>query len=124
MIAVAWATYAGGGNPLAGVTVIGAGEDPISQAIAAAAETAVEWSLDEFPEQTIAVINALEAAGEKIDLTLTYVDEKTGNVVSQHWNELPEHTRNQIKGGLQLGTVAIGGQINLSAKAANAPKKD
>jgi hypothetical protein len=92
---------------LQGLAVIGSGDDPLSQAVAAGTSAAVEWSATEYPDQTAAVLGVLEATGNAIDATVTYVDDATGNEVSRRWNEIPEHTRNQIKGGAKIASIFV-----------------
>ncbi len=107
VIVASYTTHSGDGNPLEGLAVIGSGDDPLSQAVAAGASTAVEWSATKYPDQTAAVLGVLEATGNAIDATVTYVDDATGNEVSRRWNEIPEHTRNQIKGGASIASIFI-----------------
>ena len=90
-----------------GLAVIGSGDDPLSQAVAAGTSAAVEWSATKYPDQTAAVLGVLEATGNAIDATVTYVDDATGNEVSKRWNEIPEHTRNQIKGGVKIASIFV-----------------
>jgi hypothetical protein len=92
---------------LQGLAVIGSGDDPLSQAVAAGTSAAVEWSATEYPDQTAAVLGVLEATGNAIDATITYVDDATGNKVSKRWSEIPEHTRNQIKGGAKIASIFV-----------------
>ena len=77
------------------------------QAVAAGTSAAVEWSATKYPDQTAAVLGVLEATGNAIDATVTYVDDATGNEVSKRWNEIPEHTRNQIKGGAKIASIFV-----------------
>jgi hypothetical protein len=107
VIVAGYTTYSGDGDPLQGLAVIGSGSDPLSQAVAAGTSAAVEWSATEYPDQTAAVLGVLEATGNAIDATVTYVDDATGNAVSRRWNEIPEHTRNQIKGGAQIASIFL-----------------
>ncbi len=104
---IGYTTYSGDGDPLEGLAVIGSGDDPLGQAVAAGTSAAVEWSATEYPEQTAAVLDVVEATGEAIDATITYVDDATGNKVSRRWNEIPEHTRNQIKGGAKIASIFV-----------------
>ncbi|NKC13806.1 MAG: filamentous hemagglutinin N-terminal domain-containing protein [Gammaproteobacteria bacterium] len=104
---IGYTTYSGDGDPLEGLAVIESGDDPLGQAVAAGTSAAVEWSATEYPEQTAAVLDVVEATGEAIDATITYVDDATGNKVSRRWNEIPEHTRNQIKGGAKIASIFV-----------------
>ena len=94
-----YVSYSGDGDSGAGLAAIGAGQDPLSRAVSAGAARPVEWSSTRYPDITAAVLGALEATGGAIEATIAYLDDKTGQQVSRRWNELPEHTRNQIKGG-------------------------
>ena len=107
VIVAGYTTYSGDGDLMQGLAVIGAGDDPLSQAVAAGTSAAVEWSATKYPDQTAAVLGVLEAPGNAIDATVTYVDEATGNEVSKRWNEIPEHTRNQIKGGAKIASIFV-----------------
>ena len=107
ILAAAYATHVGDGNPLEGLAVIGSGDDPLSQALEAGTTAAVEWSATEYPDQTFAVLDVIEATGETIDATITYIDDATGNEVSRRWNEIPEHTRNQIKGTKKIASIVL-----------------
>ena len=107
VIVAGYTTYSGDGDPMQGLAVIGSGDDPLSQAVAAGTSAAVEWSATKYPDQTAAVLGVLEATGNAIDATVTYVDDATGNEVSKRWNEIPEHTRNQIKGGVKIASIFV-----------------
>jgi hypothetical protein len=107
VIVAGYTTYSDDGDPMEGLAVIGSGDDPLSQAVAAGTSAAVEWSATEYPDQTAAVLGVLEATGNAIDATVTYVDDATGNEVSRRWNEIPEHTRNQIKGGAKIASIFV-----------------
>ncbi len=92
---------------LAGLERVGAGEDPVNQAIEAGTDRALEWAEDRYPEQTATVLDGLGEIGSAVNEVVTYVDDRTGNVVSENWNELPEHTRNQIKGAGIVASVVV-----------------
>ena len=46
-------------------------------------------------------------AGDSIDATVTYIDEKAGKTVSSAWNSLDEATQNRIKGGAIVVSVFL-----------------
>ena len=50
--AIVYTTYVGEGNVLDGLDVIGAGDDPLSEAVAFGTEKAVTLSYETFPEAT------------------------------------------------------------------------
>ena len=69
------------------------------------------------------MLDVLATTGNAIDATITYVDDATGNTVSKHWNEIPEHTRNQIKGGATVASIFIpGGSIKVFKQLKTARK--
>ena len=79
----------------------------MSKAIAGGVGKTVALSAKKYPQQTAAVLGVLKATGDALDATITYVDDATGNIVSTHWNDIPEHTRNQIKGGAGIASIMI-----------------
>ena len=120
-----YVTYLGDGDPLDGLAVFGSGDHPLSHAMAAAVSTTVEWSASKYPDETEAFLGILEVAGDAIDAKIEYLDDATGNKVSQHWNEIPEYTRNQIKGGVGIISIFVpGGSVKAlkQLKAAKAGK--
>jgi adhesin HecA-like repeat protein len=97
----------GGGDPLEGLRVIGAGESLIQQLAAAGAGEVLAFSNEHFPDQTAAVIDTLISVGEAANVVVSYVDDLTGNVVSAAWNELPQDVQDQIKGGFTVASFTI-----------------
>jgi filamentous hemagglutinin len=45
--------------------------------------------------------------GNGLDVTVKYIDNKTGNVVSAQWNELDKATQDQIKGASKIVSVVV-----------------
>jgi len=67
--------------------------------------------------------SVLQTVGDGIDATITFVDDATGNIVSKQWSELPERTRNQIKGGVKIISIALPGtSVTAIAKIKKAGK--
>ena len=122
---IGYVSYSGDGDLGEGLAAIGAGQDPLSRAVSAGAARSVEWSSSRYPDITAAVLGALEATGGAIEATITYLDDKTGQQVSRRWNELPEHTRNQIKGGSIVASfllpAASVGKLGQYAKTGKLP---
>ena len=104
---ITYVTVEGDGNPIEGLEHIGAGEDPLSKALASTTQEAVELSYEHFPEATQATFEVLSMAGDSIDATVTYIDEKTGKTVSGAWNSLDEATQNRIMGGAIVVSVFL-----------------
>ena len=98
-----YATVEGDGDPLEGLARIGRGEDQVSEWL----QEGVEWSLEEHPESTLAVLGVIEAMGEGIDATVTWVDDATDNKMSALWNELDPETQDQVKGAATLLSLAL-----------------
>ena len=122
--ATAYTTGVGEGNPLEGLKNIGQGNDPLSKAMANATQAAVELSMSQFPRETTATLNFLAAANQTVEATLTYLDDKTGRLVSTQWNSLSPDVRSQLVGlgkvtSVTLTPVGVGQVKNL---AINAPK--
>jgi filamentous hemagglutinin len=120
----AYTTGVGGGNPLDGLQTIGNGNDPLSKAMANGTQAAVALSMSQFPAETRAALNLLSAAGQQVDATLTYLDSRTGQVVSTQWNGLSADTRATLIGagkvtGVVFSPVGVGQVKNL---VLNAPK--
>ncbi len=105
----AYLTAEGDGNPLDGLEKVGAGEDTVSTAVGEAVEAGVDYGMEHHPEATVAVLGTLSEAGEAVDATFTYLDDATGNVVSDNWNELPPETQNRLAGALIIGSSVIPG---------------
>lgn len=120
-----YVSYSGDGDLGEGLAAIGAGQDPLSRAVSAGAARSVRWSSTRYPDITAAVLGALEATGGAIEATIVYLDDKTRQRVSRRWNELPEHTRNQIKGGGIVASfllpAASVGKIGQYAKTGKLP---
>jgi filamentous hemagglutinin len=108
----AYTAWQGDGNPLKGLEKIGAGNDPLSQAVSSGVEQGVELSAKNFPEATKRAIQVLSTVGNAVDATITYVDDKTGQTFSKTWNELPPETQNMLKGaGKVLGVSLSAAQV-------------
>jgi hypothetical protein len=43
--------------------------------------------------------------GNGLDVTVKYIDDKTGNVASAKWNKLDKATQDQIRGGGRILSV-------------------
>ncbi len=110
MVAVAaYLTAEGDGNPLDVLGKVGAGEDTVSTAVGEAVEAGVDYGMEHHPEATVAVLGTLSEADEAVDATFSYVDDATGNLVSDNWNELPPETQNRLAGALIIGSSVIPG---------------
>ena len=123
--ASAYTIGVGQGNPLQGLQIIGNGNDPLSKAMASGAQAAVSLSMSQFPAETRAALNLLAAAGQQVDAWLTYLDDKTGRVVSTQWNSLSPDTRAMLVGagkvtGIVLTPVGVGQVRNLVVNAPSA----
>ena len=125
LVVAAYTTYAGDGNPLDGLAVIGEGDDPLSQAIESGVTNTVEFSAAHFPEETMATLSVIEAIGDRVDATVTYLDKATGKHVSAQWNSLDPELRSQIKGSGKIASIFIPGTTVLKlAKLKRAPDLD
>lgn len=102
-----YATAVGSGDPLDGLEQIGAGTDPLAETIASGVNATINMSMEAYPDQTLAVLGVLEAIGEASGIVVGYVDNATGELVSENWNNLPKSTRNLIKGGTIVATFVI-----------------
>jgi hypothetical protein len=47
----------------------------------------------------------------QLDVTVKYIDDKTGNVASAKWNKLDKATQDQIRGGGRILSVIVPGLI-------------
>jgi hypothetical protein len=45
--------------------------------------------------------------GNGLDVTVKYIDDKTGNVASAKWNKLDKATQDQIRGGGRILSVIV-----------------
>lgn len=97
----------GEGDFYAGLGKIGRGEDFLSQMSAAAVTYGIDGAYAVAPDSTVAVLDGLATLGELESAVVTYVDDVTGNVISSHWNAIPQETRDQISGGVTLAAVVI-----------------
>ncbi|WP_197481987.1 DUF637 domain-containing protein [Bibersteinia trehalosi] len=127
MIALAgggYAYYVGDGDLSEGLYLIGNGNDPISQTAAKAGDVVVGFAMDTAPETTKSILNALSVAGNKVDAVIRYVDDKTGNIVSQQWNKLDDNTQKQLIGTMKIVNVTMAGTgvANLRNIAGNSKK--
>lgn len=107
-LAILSASY--GGTLAAGQLITGEeilGNDPLSQALASGAKGAVRLSSENFPEMTQAALNTLKAAGEIGNVAVTFVDDKTGNVVSTTFNNLSPENQHRVLAGAVLATIVI-----------------
>ncbi|WP_430511448.1 DUF637 domain-containing protein [Pannonibacter phragmitetus] len=110
----AYVAGVGEGDPLEGLARIGAGEDPLSQAMAYGVEQGVSLAMENYPDQTVAVLGVLEVVGGAVDATVVYIDEATGQRISKRWNELDPHLQNQLKGGTAVVSIFLpSGSINM-----------
>ena len=107
----AYSTYAGGGNPLTGLQQLGQGNDPLSKALANGTAAMVDMSMQRFPAKTTATLNFLnsvaEPVGRAVNATVTYLDDKTGQVISTQWNNLSPATRDALVGAGKITSLAI-----------------
>ena len=104
----------GEGDPLEGLARIGAGDDPLSQAMAYGVEQGVSLAMEHYPDQTVAVLEVLEVVGGAVDATVIYIDEATGQRISKRWNELDPRLQNQLKGGTAVVSIFLpSGSINV-----------
>ena len=111
MAAVASLVYTawiGDGNLLSGLQVVSKGEDPLSKFTDQVVNGAVEIAYENYPQETLAVLETLEWASGVADAVVTYVDNQTGNVVSENWSKLDQSTREQITGGaITLNRIVV-----------------
>lgn len=111
VVFAAYATVEGGGDVVAGIRRIGAGDDTASKLVESGLLAAGELAYEVAPEQTEWVIGQLSVLGAGADAIVTYVDDKTGNTVSAYWSSLSEDDRNLIK-GLGVGASFVVGNAN------------
>jgi hypothetical protein len=105
--AVLYTLLTGQGDPVEGLKQIGKGNDPFSQALAGLTSGAVNLANSQWPNETRAVLNFMAATGAKVDAVISYVDDKTGKVVSSNWNAIPEETRFGLIGAGKVVNVAM-----------------
>ncbi|GFM38030.1 hypothetical protein DSM19430T_27140 [Desulfovibrio psychrotolerans] len=111
VVFAAYATVEGGGDVVAGIRRIGAGDDTASKLVESGLLAAGELAYEVAPEQTEWVLSQLSVLGAGADAIVTYVDDKTGNTVSAYWSSLSEDDRNLIK-GLGVGASFVVGNAN------------
>jgi hypothetical protein len=87
--------------------VIGQGNDPLTKVIGQGAQAAIELSYEHFPKATEKTLDLIAQVGNGLDVTVKYIDNKTGNVVSAQWNELDKATQDQIKGASKIVSVVV-----------------
>ena len=102
-----WVVSAGNGNPVKGLEEIGAGRDPLSRAVSAGIDKAIELSMEHHPDATRAVLQVLGSVNGAVDAMVTYVDESTGKTVSRWWSSLDPATRNRLKGTTKIIGIFI-----------------
>jgi len=88
---------------------LGRGEDPISQVLAAVGEAALTVSYALHPGLTEELLLELEAVGDLVDATVTFIDDATGNRVSKLWNELDPETQDELRGTGKILSVFLPG---------------
>jgi hypothetical protein len=63
----------------------------------------IELSYEHFPKATEKTLDLIAKVGTQVgnglDVTVKYIDDKTGNVASAKWNKLDKATQDQIRGG-------------------------
>jgi hypothetical protein len=52
----------------------------------------IKLSYEHFPEATENTLDLIAQVGNGLDVTVKYIDNKTGNVVSAQWDELDKAT--------------------------------
>jgi hypothetical protein len=104
---VAYTLVEGDGNPIDGLQLIGRGDDPLSQALEKGTAVAVSLSMQQYPQETRAVLNLLASTGEAIEATVRYLDEKSGQRVSRQWNQLSPETRNTLIGAGKVTSLVL-----------------
>ncbi|WP_299150242.1 DUF637 domain-containing protein [uncultured Tateyamaria sp.] len=107
LIAAAYLTAEGNGNPIDGLIEVGRGDDLLSSVAAAGSEQALAFASSQFPDQTAAVLNAVEAVGEGANVAISYVDNATGNRISTTWDRIPPDVQDAIKGATVVASVVV-----------------
>lgn len=92
----------------------------ISELIGTGVGNAISFASDKFPEETAIFLGAMTEVGEAANVAVSYVDEKTGKVISRNWNKIPQDTRDLIKGGVVVATFVV--PAGSAAKIGNASK--
>lgn len=127
-LAATYTTAVGQGDTLAGLEIIGRGEDPLSKAINSGVDSAVTLSMETYPEQTMLVLKHLDQFGKNVDVVVNYLDDKTGKVVSSQWNKLEQSTRNKLLGAGKVVDMTLlattVSKIRIKIKESNIPKTD
>ena len=67
----------------------------------------VKLAYDHFPSQTQTVLTHLTQAGETVDAVLNFADRATGQIVSRHWNQLDQTTRDELAGLGKVVSVVV-----------------
>ncbi|VVM22103.1 hypothetical protein BSPWISOXPB_1656 [uncultured Gammaproteobacteria bacterium] len=128
--AAAYAAFVGDGDPVDGLETIGQGNDPLTKVIGQGAQAAIELSYEHFPKATENTLDLIAKVGTQVgnglDVTVKYIDDKTGNVASAKWNKLDKATQDQIRGGGRILSVIVpagtAGKIVKGIKEAKALK--
>ncbi|VVH63939.1 hypothetical protein BSPWISOX_2300 [uncultured Gammaproteobacteria bacterium] len=105
--AAIYAAIVGDGNPVDGLETIGQGNDPLTKVIAQGSQAVIKLSYEHFPEATENTLDLIAQVGNGLDVTVKYIDNKTGNVVSAQWDELDKATQDQIKGASKIVSVVV-----------------
>ncbi|VVH59155.1 hypothetical protein BSPCLSOX_1181, partial [uncultured Gammaproteobacteria bacterium] len=129
--AAAYAAFVGDGDPVDGLETIGQGNDPLTKVIGQGAQAAIELSYEHFPKATENTLDLIAKVGTQVgnglDVTVKYIDDKTGNVASAKWNKLDKATQDQIRGGGRILSVIVpagtAGKIVKGIKEAKALRK-
>ncbi|WES32010.1 hypothetical protein [Varunaivibrio sulfuroxidans] len=116
-ISAAYSAYAGGGNPLAGLDVIAEGKDPIQKMLSTGVAKSVAFSYSRYPNATATVLHTLGDAIDTAGVWVRIVDDKTGNVISDAWDQIPPEYRKKIIGLADLGEMGVTLYVSASAMA-------
>ncbi|WES32020.1 hypothetical protein [Varunaivibrio sulfuroxidans] len=116
-ISAAYSAYAGGGNPLAGLDVIAEGKDPIQKMLTTGVAKSVAFSYSRYPNATATVLHTLGDAIDTAGVWVRIVDDKTGNVISDAWDQIPPEYRKKIIGLADLGEMGVTLYVSASAMA-------
>ncbi|VVM28467.1 hypothetical protein BSPWISOXPB_11028 [uncultured Gammaproteobacteria bacterium] len=109
--AAIYAAIVGDGDLVDGLETIGQGNDPLTKVIAQGSQAAIELSYEHFPKATENTLDLIAKVGTQVgnglDVTVKYIDDKTGNVASAKWNKLDKATQDQIRGGGRILSVIV-----------------